>query len=77
MFVVNQNLYQSLNNLTGSIGTLQWNGKWHMFLEGIFQQYLLQAGERKQDIQVPRTIQKISLSQNDLPEDKCGMYFIS
>lgn len=44
-----------------------------MFLEGIFQQYLLQAGERNQDIQVPRVIQKIALSQGDLPSEKCGM----
>ncbi|XP_044760998.1 fatty acid synthase-like [Coccinella septempunctata] len=69
--------FKTIKNLTiteeGSIGTLQWNGKWHMFLEGIFQQYLLQAGERNQDIQVPRTIQKIALSQNDLPSEKCDL----
>ncbi|KAL3278583.1 hypothetical protein HHI36_016128 [Cryptolaemus montrouzieri] len=69
--------FKTIKNLTlteeGSIGTLQWNGQWPMFLEGIFQQYLFQAGERNQDIQVPQTIQKIALSQNDLPTEKCDL----
>ncbi|XP_045461517.1 fatty acid synthase-like isoform X2 [Harmonia axyridis] len=69
--------FKTIKNLMiteeGSIGTLQWNNNWPMFLEGIFQQYLLQAGERNQDIQVPRVIQKIALSQGDLPSEKCDL----
>ncbi|KAK9878926.1 hypothetical protein WA026_003749 [Henosepilachna vigintioctopunctata] len=69
--------FKSIKSLTlseeGSIATLKWNGKWPMFLEGILQQFLLQAGERNQDIQVPRTIQKIALSQNDLPTENCDL----
>ncbi|CAH0563662.1 unnamed protein product [Brassicogethes aeneus] len=67
-------LFKTIKSLTlseeGSVSVIQWNSKWALFLEAMIQQQLLQAGERNQDIHVPKSIQKIAISQTLLPADK-------
>lgn len=41
----------------------------------MIQQQLLQAGEKHQDIHVPKNIQKIAISQTNLPSEKTGNIF--
>ncbi|KAJ8980787.1 hypothetical protein NQ317_004788 [Molorchus minor] len=66
--------FKSIKSLTiteqGSVSTLQWSNKWTIFLEAVIQQQLLNAGEKTQEVHIPKTIQKIAISQSLLPSEK-------
>ncbi|XP_060524806.1 fatty acid synthase-like [Cylas formicarius] len=57
----------------GSKATVHWNKRWSMLIEAMIQQQLVLTGERNQDIQIPKTIQKIAIDLKSLPEDKCDL----
>ncbi|KAJ8967373.1 hypothetical protein NQ314_002933 [Rhamnusium bicolor] len=59
--------------LCGSTSVIQWNNKWTMLLEAMIQQQILHSGEKTQEIHVPKTIQKIAISQTLLPDEKTDL----
>lgn len=65
--------YKTIKNLTvserGSVGVVQWNNKWTSLIEAMLQQHFLQAGERDQDIVLPKNILKIIINQDMLPTE--------
>ncbi|CAG9765257.1 unnamed protein product [Ceutorhynchus assimilis] len=70
-------LFKTIKSLViteeGSSASIQWNNKWTMFLEAMIQQQLLHAGERDQEIHVPKTIQKLCVDQKLLPSEKTDL----
>lgn len=54
----------------GSVSVMQWDTKWTMLLEAMIQQQLLLVGEKTQEVFVPRTIQKIAISETLFPPEK-------
>ncbi|KAJ8961709.1 hypothetical protein NQ318_021309 [Aromia moschata] len=53
--------------------TVQWNNKWTSLLEAMLQQQALHSGEKSQEVYVPKTIQKIVISQGMLPSEKADV----
>ncbi|CAG9841081.1 unnamed protein product [Diabrotica balteata] len=68
------NIYKTIKDLTlteeGSVSTVEWKDHWLFLLEAIVQQHIFNAGERSQDMHVPKFIQKITIANNDLPQDQ-------
>ncbi|CAG9823792.1 unnamed protein product [Phaedon cochleariae] len=66
--------YKSLRSLTlgeeGSIGIIEWKEKWTYLVDAMLQQHLFQAGERSQEVHVPKLIQRVALSFPQLPTNK-------
>lgn len=52
------------------MSVVQSDTKWTVLLEAMIQQQLLQAGEKTQEVFVPRTIQKIAISETLFPTEK-------
>ncbi|KAG5891274.1 hypothetical protein JTB14_019644 [Gonioctena quinquepunctata] len=67
-------MFKTLKNLTvcedGTVSTVEWKSKWTYLMEAMFQQQLFLAGERNQEIHVPKFIQKVALSLSLLPLQK-------
>ncbi|XP_072398837.1 fatty acid synthase-like [Diabrotica undecimpunctata] len=67
-------IYKTIKDLTlteeGSVSTVEWKDHWLFLLEAIVQQQIFNAGERSQDMHVPKFIQKITIVNNDLPQDQ-------
>ncbi|XP_018570431.1 fatty acid synthase-like [Anoplophora glabripennis] len=66
--------FKAIKSLTiaerGSVSVVQSDSKWPMLLEALIQQQLLQAGEKTQDVFVPRTIRKIAISETLFSAEK-------
>ncbi|KAJ8922067.1 hypothetical protein NQ315_008708 [Exocentrus adspersus] len=66
--------FKAIKSLTiaeeGSISAVQWDNRWPMLLEAMIQQQILHAGEKSQQVFVPRTVQKIAISETLFSEDK-------
>lgn len=52
------------------MSVVQYDTKWPVLLEAMIQQQLLQAGEKTQEVFVPRTIRKIAISETLFPAQK-------
>ncbi|CAH2007391.1 unnamed protein product [Acanthoscelides obtectus] len=67
-------VFKKIKGLTmceeGSIAIVEQQDKWVPLLESMLQQYLLNAGERTQQVHVIKTIQKIAVSMEHIPAEK-------